>query len=149
MKNRQDLTLHKACDIIYAVLHRETVILSFANKLGMQDMRHVYVKMHMRYGGCAAYKQHRKAFYKSFHQLIWPSKSCVSCGAWSKILNKIFSNRQVALSYPRILQRWYNHLLYLWEYRHRFLYYYIYQLFIAYNCFKIIPVPFMIGGSIL
>src|SRR5882757_4275107 len=46
----------------------------FTNKLRMQDMRHINIKVHMGNGSSATCKQHGILFYKTLHHVLGPCK---------------------------------------------------------------------------
>ena len=53
---------------------REQQYFFAAGELGMQNMRHIDVEMHMGYTGGAAHKKHGVFFNKPLHQVIGPGK---------------------------------------------------------------------------
>src|ERR1041385_7719678 len=46
----------------------------------MENMAQVHIEMHMRYASLSTHKKHRRAFYKTFYQMIGPGKILRECG---------------------------------------------------------------------
>src|SRR6218665_1566838 len=46
----------------------------FTYKLGVKDMAHINIKMHVRYAAFSTHKQHGIFFYKTTHQVFGPAK---------------------------------------------------------------------------